>query len=209
MEQEDVKTLFTTNRSTEPYCIPIIGKHNVVNAHASVAVCELLLVPEAHIKSGLEGLKLTGMRMEQVKVKDGFTLINDAWNASPASMKAAIETFEALRGYSRKFIILGDMLELGDREKEYHQEIGQMIDPNKIDYVFTIGELGKEIAWGVQKKFKDDERVKVFQDKKNVAQEIRLLVGPQDVVMVKGSRGMQLEEIIRQLSCNGPFPDEG
>jgi UDP-N-acetylmuramoyl-tripeptide--D-alanyl-D-alanine ligase len=138
IEQEDVKTLFTTNRSMEPYSIPIIGKHNVINALASIAVCELLLVPDAQIKSGLEGLKLTGMRMEQVKSKDGFTLINDAWNASPASMKAAIETFEALKGYSRKFIILGDMLELGDREKEYHKEIGQMIDPNKIDYVFTV-----------------------------------------------------------------------
>jgi UDP-N-acetylmuramoyl-tripeptide--D-alanyl-D-alanine ligase len=186
----------------EPYSIPIIGKHNVINALASIAVCELLLVPDAQIKSGLEGLKMTGMRMEQVKSKDGFTLINDAWNASPASMKAAIETFEALKGYSRKFIILGDMLELGDREKEYHKEIGQMIDPNKIDYVFTVGELGREIAREAQKKFRDDGRVKVFQDKKNVAQEIRSLVGPKDVVMVKGSRGMQLEEIIVQLSCN-------
>ncbi|MDQ0888919.1 UDP-N-acetylmuramoyl-tripeptide--D-alanyl-D-alanine ligase [Paenibacillus sp. V4I9] len=200
IKQEPEKTLFLTNQSTKQYCIPMIGKHNVLNALASIVVSEQLLVSEELIKRGLEELKMTGMRMEQVKSKDGFTLINDAWNASPVSMIAAIETFEALVGYSRKFLILGDMLELGDREKDFHKEIGQMIDPSKIDYVFTIGDLGKEIAVEAKKKFKDDSRVKAFQDKNAVTQEIRSLASPQDVILVKGSRGMKLEEIVLELS---------
>jgi UDP-N-acetylmuramoyl-tripeptide--D-alanyl-D-alanine ligase len=196
IKQETGQTLFTTNRSEGSYSIPLIGKHNVLNATAAIAVAELLLVSENNIKIGLENVEMTGMRMEQVKSKAGYTLINDAWNASPASMRAAIETFEVIKGYSRKFIVLGDMLELGDQEKEYHQQIGQMLDPETIDYVFTIGELGKEIALEANKRFRDDKRVQVFQDKKAAIEEIRSLVKSQDVILVKGSRGMQLEEIV-------------
>ncbi|NOU91814.1 UDP-N-acetylmuramoyl-tripeptide--D-alanyl-D-alanine ligase [Paenibacillus sp. LMG 31456] len=200
IQQETENTSFLVNTFMESCMIPILGKHNVLNALASIAVGETLCVPTNRIRMGLAQLKMTGMRMEKVESKAGFTMINDAWNASPVSMKAAIGAFEELKGYSRKFLILGDMLELGECEKQFHREIGEGIDPNKVDYVFTIGKIAQEIAIEATKKFKDADRVKAFQHKKEAISEIRALIRPQDVLLVKGSRGMQLEEIVWELT---------
>ncbi|WP_308862427.1 glutamate ligase domain-containing protein [Paenibacillus radicis (ex Xue et al. 2023)] len=145
-------------------------------------------------------LQMTGMRMEKVESEAGFTIINDAWNASPVSVRAAIETFEELQGYNRKFLVLGDMLELGELEKQFHREIGESINPDKVDYLFTLGELAKEMAIEATKKFKNTDRVKAFQHKKEAIQEIRKIIRSQDILLVKGSRGMQLEEIVWELS---------
>ncbi|MCG3024054.1 glutamate ligase domain-containing protein, partial [Escherichia coli] len=90
---------------------------------------------------GLAGLKLTNMRMELVKAESGLTFINDAYNASPTSMKAAIKLIHEIQGYNKKILVLGDMLELGDQEIQFHKEIGKFIDPAAVEYVFTYGPL--------------------------------------------------------------------
>ncbi|MGO4277033.1 glutamate ligase domain-containing protein, partial [Paenibacillus sp. TAF58] len=126
----------------------------------------------------------------------GFTIINDAWNASPNSMTAAIITFEELTGYARKFLVLGDMLELGEQEQEFHRDIGRNIDPTKIDFIYTVGTLGKHIALEAEKRFHNG-CVQAFPDKEELTKKLRNMVKQDDVILLKGSRGMQLETILQ------------
>lgn len=192
-------TSFKVNGANVRYEIPVIGEHNVLNALAAIAVAERLDVTPSDIVRGLAALRLSGMRMEVLSAAAGYTVINDAWNASPASMKAALDTVSRLEGYRRKIAVLGDMLELGSREREFHLEIGRSIAPERIHYVFTVGELGKAIAEGAEARFAEG-RVRAFDTKEEAARAIRSMIGPGDAVLVKASRGMQMEEIVTELT---------
>ncbi|WP_404430430.1 UDP-N-acetylmuramoyl-tripeptide--D-alanyl-D-alanine ligase [Sutcliffiella horikoshii] len=180
------------------YFIPVLGAHNVTNALAAIIVGELFGVSEENRKRGLKQLVITGMRNEVVETTGGWTVINDAYNASPTSMRAALDLLGSLDGYGKKIAVLGDMLELGDMEKTFHHEIGQYVKEKNVDYVFTFGALGMEIAKGAQEVM-EPSRVKPFMNKQDLARELLSLIDTGDVVMVKGSRGMKLEEVIEAI----------
>ncbi|UVI32862.1 UDP-N-acetylmuramoyl-tripeptide--D-alanyl-D-alanine ligase [Paenibacillus spongiae] len=183
------------------YQIPLPGKHNALNAIAAIAVAELLSVGESDIRRGLQQLSVSGMRMEVIRTAAGFTIINDAWNASPVSVKAAIETFEVLTEYPCKIIVLGDMLELGVNERIFHREIGRIVNPGRIDYLFTLGVLAREIAEEAASSFPKG-RVRAFTDMQELIQEIRNTIQPTPTgaILIKGSRGMALENIVTALA---------
>lgn len=180
------------------YRIPLLGRHNVANALASLAVAELVGLGPERCGEGLNRLSLTGMRMEVLRAAAGYTVINDAWNASPVSVRAAIETFGELDGYRRKLLVLGDMRELGENERAYHREIGRLLEPETIQYLFTIGELAKEIALEAAGRFPAG-RVQAFERQDAVAEELRALLVSGDVVLVKGSRGLELERLVQSV----------
>lgn len=192
-------TTFTINHAPVlSFFLPVLGKHNVYNALACMAVAEFFGVTWEEMKQGLEQLQMTGMRMEVIKTDNGLTVINDAYNASPTSMRAALLLMNELQGFSHKIAVLGDMLELGNQEVEFHYEIGQSINPACIDYVFTYGNLGQYIAKGAAERL-GSNRVKAYDDKEALAKDLKDLSGAQDVVLVKASRGMRLEEVIAAL----------
>ncbi|TCZ80211.1 UDP-N-acetylmuramoyl-tripeptide--D-alanyl-D-alanine ligase [Paenibacillus albiflavus] len=188
---------FTSNDSQD-YLIPMFGTHNILNALASIAAGNELKIASKDIKNGLQNLTVTEMRMQQIKTKLGCTIINDAWNASPVSMKAAIQTITELTGYKRKILILGDMLELGANEIVYHQEIGNEINHDEINYVFTIGNLSEHISNQLYSKF-TSSHVKHFQDKQELINHINNIIEENDLILIKGSRGIKLEEIVEKL----------
>jgi UDP-N-acetylmuramoyl-tripeptide--D-alanyl-D-alanine ligase len=199
IRQEDEKTIFKINKAPDfEFSIPVLGKHNVYNALAAIAVGFSLNIEWEKIQNGLHQAALTNMRTEMIKTKEGFTVINDAYNASPTSMKAAIQLLNDLKGYKRKIVVLGDMLELGEREIEFHQEIGRYLDPENIQFVFTYGRLGAEIAKAAKETYAPD-RVKAFEDKSELINELKPLLTPEDIVLVKASRGMKLEEVVAGL----------
>jgi UDP-N-acetylmuramoyl-tripeptide--D-alanyl-D-alanine ligase len=179
----------------DKFNMPLLGVHNISNALATIAVARTLGIESNEVNEGFKNLKLTSMRMERLLSASGFTIINDAWNASPISMTAAIKTFEELAGYSRKYLVLGDMLELGEQEHEYHREIGRNIDPAKIDYVYTVGTLGRYIALETEKRFSKGY-VQAFLDKEDLLREIKSNLKEHDAILLKGSRGIQLETIV-------------
>ncbi len=199
VQQKNEGTFFSMNKEQgAEFFIPVLGKHNVNNALAAIAVAQSLNVSIPNITTGLKQIKITGMRTELIEGKDGVHVINDAYNASPTSMRAAIELLQDLKGYSRKIVVLGDMLELGEQEHEFHYEIGRDIQPNQIDYVFTFGELGSKIALGAKENFTED---KVFAtlDKQELINKLKAVVYENDIVLVKASRGMKLEEVVNSL----------
>jgi UDP-N-acetylmuramoyl-tripeptide--D-alanyl-D-alanine ligase len=196
INQELTGTTFNINNNE--YFIPVLGKHNVSNALAAYAVARYFDVKEEAIKEGFRNIKITGMRLELVQSNRGVSVINDAYNASPTSMIAAIQLLEDLKGFNKKFVVLGDMLELGEDEKEYHRQVGRCIKQDEISHVFTYGKLGKEIANGAKQK-RSEEFVHHFEDKKVLIDQLKSLIQENDVVLVKASRGMKLEEVVNAL----------
>jgi len=190
---------FTVNQhNNQKLYLPILGRHNVLNSLAAILTGQLLDLSFDDIEKGLKNVQLSNMRLEIVKGKSGLTVINDAYNASPSSMKAAIQLVRDMNGYGQKILVLGDMLELGEKEAEFHQEVGKTIEDADIDHLFTYGKLGEEIANGA-KSVMDKKHIHVFSDKQSLIKELGSIVTPNDLVLVKASRGMKLEEVVHAL----------
>ncbi|WP_316572739.1 UDP-N-acetylmuramoyl-tripeptide--D-alanyl-D-alanine ligase [Neobacillus sp. YIM B06451] len=189
---------FRVNLSGKRFYLPVLGTHNIMNAMAAMLVARHFSVSFEEMAEGLKSVRLTQMRMELSEGQNGEKIINDAYNASPTSMSAAIELVANLGGYAKKILVLGDMLELGPLEKEYHHKIGEMLDPEKIDLVFTYGKLGSLIADGARKVL-GQERVYAFEDKEKLSNEIKKHTNSQTLVLFKASRGMRLEEVVASL----------
>jgi UDP-N-acetylmuramoyl-tripeptide--D-alanyl-D-alanine ligase len=136
--------------------------------------------------------------MELVEGSHGEKIINDAYNASPTSMTAAVELVSNLKGYQKIILVLGDMLELGPQEEQYHQQIGEGLNPGKIDLVFTFGKLAEHIAQGARSSL-GKHRVFSYSDKNELIKVLKQHVNNESLVLVKASRGMKLEEIVTAL----------
>ncbi|GKS12518.1 UDP-N-acetylmuramoyl-tripeptide--D-alanyl-D-alanine ligase [Paenibacillus chitinolyticus] len=187
-----------SDKDAQRYYIPLLGEHNVDNALAAIAVGTALGVPDADIRRGLAGMQMTGMRIEKRLTPGGVTVLNDAYNASPSSMKASIRLVEQLEGYPRKYVVLADMLELGEDEIRYHREIGSLLSPDALTGVYAYGPLGRQIAEAAGESF-GPERVRWFEDKAELTASLHAALKSGDLVLIKGSRGMKLEEVAEAL----------
>ncbi|WP_434753250.1 UDP-N-acetylmuramoyl-tripeptide--D-alanyl-D-alanine ligase [Paenibacillus amylolyticus] len=191
--------VFTTKQSGDKaYTLPLLGTHNVINCLAAMAVARHFGVTPENMAAGLSQLKLTGMRIEVTQAVSGLTLLNDAYNASPTSMRAAIDVLEGLKGYRMKVAVLGDMLELGPEEQQLHHGIGTYITPAKLDRVLVYGSLSLQIAEGA-KKHMEAEAVHAFESKEELTRYLLDNLHPKDVVLFKASRGMKLEDVAQAL----------
>lgn len=179
--------------------LPLQGRHNVINALAALAVARHYGVSEQKIEEGLAGLKLTGMRIEVIQTSSGLTLLNDAYNASPTSMKAAIDVLQSMKTGGSRIAVLGDMLELGPDEVQFHREIGDYLDPAETDLVFAYGPLSAHIAETAAQTF-GAGRVFAFTDKAELTSVLISKCDPGDAVLFKASRGMRLEDVLQSLN---------
>lgn len=190
--------IFKINDLTESFELPVLGTHNILNALAAMMIARYFDVPYNKINEGLANVKLTNMRMELVEGRHGEKIINDAYNASPTSMMAAIELVSNLKGYEQVILVLGDMLELGPQEEQYHYQIGKGLNPEKIHKVFTFGQLGEHIAQGARSAL-GEQRVFAFRDKAALIKKLEQYLNENTLVLVKASRGMKLEEVVISL----------
>lgn len=174
------------------------GQHNLSNALAAAAVGYLLGVGGAGIARGLGGFRPAAMR-SQVEVWRGITIINDCYNANPASMKAAIDLLVELGTGCRTIAVLGDMLELGSEAKALHREVGAHLAGRQISWLIACGSLGRELAEGARAAGMPAEAVREAPDATVAGSWLKAMVRTRDVVLVKASRGMQMERAIEAL----------
>ncbi|NLX90095.1 MAG: UDP-N-acetylmuramoyl-tripeptide--D-alanyl-D-alanine ligase [Firmicutes bacterium] len=179
--------------------IPVPGKHNVYNALAAIAVGMHFQIESENIKKGLAEAKISGMRMERKTARGGFQVINDAYNASPSSMKAALQTLKDLAGSSRVIAVLGDMLELGDIAEEGHLSVGRYAADLPVDYLITVGELAVLIARGAREAGLPERKIFAVKNPRLALEHLQSLELKGSVVLVKGSRMMRLEQITEGL----------
>ncbi len=200
MVQQSAGTAFTTNvfGSEASFSLPLLGKHNVSNALGAMSAAAYYKVSEADISLGLEQIRLTGMRIELLKGTSGITILNDAYNASPTSMRVALEVLGSMNGFGRRIAVLGDMLELGENAEQMHREVGSFITGEIADLIYVYGPLGAYIAEGAAQQLQPDS-VRAFTDKAGLIEALESVLHPDDVVLVKASRGNRLEEVAQAI----------
>lgn len=179
--------------------VPVSGKHFVYNSLCAIAVGNLLNIAPENIIKGIETFTLTKNRMEVNKIKDDVTVINDAYNASYDSMKAAIEYLQGLPG-GRKIAVLGDMFELGKYSEEIHRKVGIEVFTHKIDVLVTVGELAKYIADEVKYLGMPKENVVSFDTNEEAINYLNDNLEKDDVVLLKAANGMHFAEIFKGIN---------
>jgi len=196
--REDGSSFIVPGLSEEPFFLPIAGKHNIMNALAAMLAAREFLIPETSIQAGLKSVKLSNMRMEWHDGIKGTRILNDAYNASPTAMRAVISMVGNMAEDREKIVVLGDMLELGEKEVEFHEQMGEELDPSKIKYVFTYGTLGKYIATGAKLHFPEN-RIFEFEDKGKLIDTLIKKVEGNELILFKASRGVKLEEAVKAM----------
>ena len=175
--------------------IPMLGRHNVSNALGAIAAGYAVGLTVPDVQRGFATLTTTKMRFEVIR-RDGLTIVNDAYNASPASMRMAIRTAAEIYG-GKKFAVLGDMLELGSLSERLHREIGAELVENKFDTLIAIGKLGKFIADGARDA--GLKNVYAVDSHEDAAKKILELVRDGDTILFKASHAMHMEKIIELI----------
>ena len=179
--------------------VPAFGRHNVQNALAAIAVGRALGMTLDDIAEGLASFVPSGMRFAVQAVGD-YTFINDAYNASPRSTAGAIDNLADITD-GRKIVVFGDMLELGDITEEAHRGIGKKAAEKGVDAIFTYGSLARLAAdeakaCGVGTAVACDSH-------EEIAEHLRAYLAAGDTVLVKGSRGMKMETVIKLIASEG------
>lgn len=186
--------------------LPFPGRHNVLNSLAAAAVGECLGLSPEEITRGLAAAEMTGMRLEVKRGWRGCLIIDDTYNASPDSVKAALELLVQEHPPGRTVALLGDMYELGSESLSGHREVGRTAADLGVDLLLTIGGLAREIAAGAGGGGLPPERVRHFENKGAVVDFLKGYLTEGDLLLVKGSRGMKMEEITSALTQEGEQP---
>lgn len=195
---ENGKSYFTCVHGDKkvPVELNALGRHNVINCLAAMGVAHVMGIPLEVAATGFP--EFSGQRQKIITREGKYTIIDDTYNASTTSVKASIDVLADIPCSGKRYAVLGDMFELGEDSAKYHYEIGSYAASSSIDEVICIGELSKNIKQAV-----DDAQTKVhaysFMDKEEAAIYLISLLRPEDIVLLKASNGMQLEDIVRIL----------
>lgn len=174
--------------------LQVLGKHNIHNFLAASAVVRSLGVSWDDISASIGNLELPERRLQIVE-KHGIVFVNDSYNASPLSLKAALDSLPNPQKGGKSIAVIGDMAELGKFSQKGHRDIGEHA-LGKVDYMLCFGKESAEIerCWKMAKK-----PVKWFADRSGVAQELKNIAQPGDVVLLKGSRAMGVWKILEEM----------
>ena len=173
--------------------VNIPGKHNILNSLLAIACGRELGLSYEEMIDSIRSLEFTSMRLDIVKGSQ-FTIIDDCYNASPDSMKAAIDVLMNVQGL-RKVAVLGTMKELGEESYKLHKDIGQYAEEKAVDMLITVGEYSKAYLDG----FMHRDRFKAFIDNEEANAFLEKLTAKEDVILVKASRSMKFESIVNKL----------
>ncbi|WP_338933976.1 UDP-N-acetylmuramoyl-tripeptide--D-alanyl-D-alanine ligase [Fusobacterium polymorphum] len=178
------------------YKISLLGKHNISNTAIAIELAKKIGLTDEEIQSGLKEIKISNMRFQEIKIGEDI-YINDAYNASPTSMKAAIDTLNEIYNDKYKIAILGDMLELGENEVYYHIDVLNYLLDKKIKLIYLYGERMKK-AYDIFMKSKSEEyRFWYYPTKEGIVESLKN-IRMEKVILLKASRGTALEDIIKQ-----------
>jgi UDP-N-acetylmuramoyl-tripeptide--D-alanyl-D-alanine ligase len=192
---QNEKLRFIVNDSY-PFLLRACGVHNLYNALASIAVCAQLGINYEIFLRSLATFSPLPLRGEIKKV-GRLTLIDDSYNSNPQSLSSAIGFLLQYKCRGKRILVIGDMLELGVKERTYHTRLGRIIGKSKIDILLAFGKLSKALAQSAEKEGMDKCSIFVCKDKHKVLEVLLDKVSPGDVILIKGSRAMNMEEITR------------
>ncbi|MFP3917529.1 UDP-N-acetylmuramoyl-tripeptide--D-alanyl-D-alanine ligase [Lysinibacillus telephonicus] len=181
------------------FFIPVLGKHQVKNALNAMLVGKEIGLSAEQIRDGLAQVTLTDMRMQLVPTEKGILFINDAYNAAPTSMTAAIQFVQSTPLREDRWLVLGDMLELGENEKQFHEQIANDINETEISKVCLYGPRMKWLYEKLKNKFSLENIFYTENDYDAIVQYINEHASERSLILLKGSRGMKLETILKSF----------
>jgi UDP-N-acetylmuramoyl-tripeptide--D-alanyl-D-alanine ligase len=194
--------------------LPLIGRHNVMNALAALAAASVWGVGVEEAKGVFPSLTPADKRGEVVRFEDGLTVINDTYNSSPTALSALTELLAATPGYQRRIVAAGEMLELGDSSEELHRECGSAAAGlRKIDWIFGVQGYAADFVDAAIQAGHPRERAIFFENSQEASKFLGQFVAPGDLLLLKGSRGVRMEKILeamdaRHLRVSGkPVPE--
>lgn len=179
--------------------VPVLGIHNLYNALAAAAVSSVLGFELLDIKEGLHRFRPEAMRMELFRFESGLEVINDSYNANPPSMKASIDTLKTMPCRGRRIALLGDMLELGESAAELHRDIGVYLADSGIHKLLAFGSDAENVAQGALEAGMRGSDVFCFEEMEAMLCKVEKLLKPEDIVLIKGSRGMRMERVFAHI----------
>ena len=174
--------------------LPLPGKHNIYDALAAAAAAYAAKIKPSQIKKGLESFKLSSKRLNLINFK-GLRIIDDTYNANPDSMAAALSILE--NNPPRRIAVIGDMLELGKIARKSHENIGRLAANLNIETLITVGDLSKYAAAGARAS--GLRNIYSVRSNKEALKVLKKMIKPNDTILVKGSRGMHMENIVDGL----------
>jgi len=183
---------------TEIFYLPVPAKQLALNLAAAVAAAHFIGVSLENIKASLNNYRPSGNRLNITALPAGGLVINDTYNANPVSMMAALEVCKDLGAGRRTVAVLGDMLELGDYEVEGHIQVGEKAAELNLDMLVTIGARAAYIGQGAILDGMPTDKVIHFNNQEDSLPWLKKWVGQQEVVLFKGSRGMELEKLVKR-----------
>lgn len=171
--------------------LPLLGKHNVLNALAAAAATYVIGISLDAIKTGLETIQAAPGRLQLHTLANGVKIIDDTYNANPFSLQAAVNTLASFAG--KKILVLGDMKELGPEAKTIHQAMAPAIRQAGIDFLFTYGDLSANTSQAF------GEGAYHFNEQEKLVHALKPFLYNQTTILVKGSRSMKMEKVIAGL----------
>ena len=178
------------------------GAHNLSNALGAAAMAYGLGADLEAMSKGLEAVRPMPMRMAIERVK-GVGIINDAYNANPASMDAALRALTGVECKGERVAVLGDMLELGREAGKRHYELGQAVARCQVDRLYLLGQFAAQVKEGALEEGMDDERVRMGKNHRDLARMIRRQTKRGDWLLFKGSRGIGMEKVLAAFRVLG------
>lgn len=200
VEKRENSSKFICNYNGDKFEIevPIAGDIFILNSLCASLVGKMLNLSNQEIQKGISSFELTKKRMEILNFENGITIINDSYNASFDSMKAAIEYLSNTNS-TRRIAVLGDMFELGEFSEELHRKVGEEVVKNKIDLLFTIGKDSRYIAEQAEKYGMKNENIFCFFDRNELIEKLKNIMKRGDNILFKASNGMKLFEVVEEL----------
>ncbi len=170
-----------------------LGRHNVYNALAAAACCWSLGISYEDISEGLKEFSQVSGRMTLYRLENGGALVDDSYNANPASVKEALQTLSDLRERGESIVVLGDMLELGDEAPQRHEEVGRFVAATGVHALFARGAFARSVAEGAYRGGMEKDQVFVSLSPEDVLEKLSAFSHRDLWILVKGSRGMRMD----------------
>ena len=193
--EKGVQFTIEHNYKTQRIKLPVPGEHNVYNAALAIAAASQYGIGLEEAAAGVAAIKLTDKRLS-VKGNHGIKVLDDTYNASPESMKAGIAALLSVAGL-RRVAVLGDMFGLGGESERCHREVGLFVGESNLDLLITVGNYARYIGESALPQMRG--RTLHFDTKGEFLKEIDNIVQKGDVILVKGSRGMKMEHIVKKI----------
>jgi UDP-N-acetylmuramoyl-tripeptide--D-alanyl-D-alanine ligase len=178
---------------------PLLGRHNIYNALAAAAVADYYGIPLERIAEELAQAAPSSKRGEVIRFSKGFTVIDDAYNSNPRALKEMVAAIGATNSVARRIVVAGEMLELGARAPELHREVGRDMARRGVDMVIGVRGLAREIVAGARQEAMSSDVTHFCETPEAAARWLFDNLQNGDLVLVKGSRGVQMERVIEEL----------